>query len=46
MHTLYKQFCDKINKLHTKSMNDKKIVNDKYNDLVKVYEEYMKNKKK
>ena len=26
-------------------MNDNKIDNDKYNDLVKVYEDYRKNKK-
>ena len=26
-------------------MNDNKIDNDDYNELIKVYEEYMKNKK-
>ena len=44
MYILSKQFSDKFNKLYTKSMNDK-IDNDEYNELVKVYEEYKKNKK-
>ena len=45
MHILAKQFSDKFNKLYTKSMNDNKIDNDEYNELVKVYEDYKKNKK-
>ena len=45
MYFLSKQFSDKFNKLYTKSMNDNKIDNDEYNELVKVYEEYKKNKK-
>ena len=45
MYILSKQFSDKFNKLHTKSMKDNKIDNDEYNELVKVYEEYKKNKK-
>ena len=45
MYILSKQFSDKFNKLYTKSLNDNKINNDEYNELVKVYEEYMKNKK-
>ena len=44
MYILNKQFCDKFNKLYTKSMNDNKIDNDEYKELVKVYEEYKKNK--
>ena len=45
MYILSKQFSDKFNKLYTKSMNDNKIDNDEYNELVKVYEDYKKNKK-
>ena len=45
MYILSKQFSDKFNKLYTKSMKDNKIDNDEYNELVKVYEEYKKNKK-
>ena len=45
MYILSKQFSDKFNRLYTKSMNDNKIDNDEYNELVKVYEEYKKNKK-
>ena len=45
MYILAKQFSDKFNKLYTKSMNDNKIDNDEYNELVKVYEDYKKNKK-
>ena len=45
MYILSKQFCDKFKKLYTKSMNDNKIDNDEYNELVKVYEENKKNKK-
>ena len=45
MYILSKQFSDKFNKLYTKSMNDIKIDNDEYNELLKVYEEYKKNRK-
>ena len=45
MYILSKQLSDKFNKVYTKSMNDNKIDNDEYNELVKVYEEYKKNKK-
>ena len=45
MYILAKQLSDKFNKLYTKSMNDNKIDNDEYNELVKVYEDYKKNKK-
>ena len=45
MYILSKQFTDKINKLYTKSMNDNKIDNDEYNEFVKVYEDYKRNKK-
>ena len=43
MYILSKQFSDKFNKLYTKSMNNNKIDNDEYNELVKVYEDYKKN---
>ena len=46
MYILSKQFSDKFNKLNTKSMNDNKIDNDEYNEFVKFYEDYKKNKKK
>ena len=39
MYILSKQFSDKFNKLYTKSMNDKLIDTDEYNELVKAYEE-------
>ena len=45
MYILSKQLSDKFIKLYTKSMNDNEIYNDEYNELVKVYEEYKKNKK-
>ena len=45
MYILSKQFSVKFNKLYTKSMKDNKIDNDEYNELVKVNEEYKKNKK-
>ena len=45
MYILSKQFSDKFNRLYTKSMNDNKIDNDEYNELVKVYEDCKKNKK-
>ena len=45
MYILSKQFSDKLNKLYTKLMNDNKIDNDEYNELVEVYEKYKKNKK-
>ena len=45
MYILSNQFSDNFNRLYTKSMNDNKIDHDEYNELVKVYEEYKKNKK-
>ena len=45
MYILSKQFSDKFNKLYIKSMNDNKIDNDEYNEFVKLYEDYQKNKK-
>ena len=45
MYILGKPFNDKFNKLYTKSMIDTKIVNDEYNELVKVCEEFKMNKK-
>ena len=45
MYILSKQFRDKFNKLYTKSMKDNKIDNDEYNELIKVYEEYKKNRR-
>ena len=45
MYILSKQFTDKFNKLDTLSMNDNKIDNDEYNEFVKLYEDYKKNKK-
>ena len=45
MYFLSKQFSDTFNKLYTKSMNGTKKYNDEYNELLKVYEEYEKNKK-
>ena len=45
MYILGKQFSDKLNKLYTKSMNDNKINNDEYNELVKVYEDNKKNRR-
>ena len=39
MCILSKQFSDKFNRQYTKSMNDNKIDNDEYNELVKVYED-------
>ena len=45
IYILSKQFSDKCNKLYTKTMNDNKIDNDEYNELVKVYEEYKKNRR-
>ena len=45
MYILSKQFSEKFNRLYTKAMNDNKIDNDEYNELVKVYDDYKKNKK-
>ena len=45
MYILSKQFSDKFNKLYTKSMKDSKIYNDEYNETVKLYEDYKRNKK-
>ena len=44
MYILSKQFSDKFNKLYTESMNDNKIDNDEYNEFVKLYDDYKKNK--
>ena len=44
MYFLSKQFSDKFNRQSTKSVNDNKIDNYEYNELVKIYEEYKKNK--
>ena len=45
MYILSKQFSDKFNRLYTKSMNNNKIDNDEYNELVKVYKDYKRKKK-
>ena len=45
MYILSKQFSEKFDKLNTKSMNDNKIDNDEYNELVMVYEEYKRNRR-
>ena len=46
MYVLSKQVGDvKFNRLYTKSMKDNKIDKDEYNELVKVYEDYKRNKK-
>ena len=45
LYVLSKQYSDKFNKVRIKSGNDNKIDNDEYDELVKVYEEYKKNKK-
>ena len=45
MYILKNQLSDKFNILYNKSMKYNKIDNDEYNELVKVYEEYKKNKK-
>ena len=39
MYILNKQVSDKFNRRYTKLMNDNKIDNDEYNELVKVYED-------
>ena len=40
MYILSRQFSVKFKRLYTKSVNDNKIDNDDYNELVKVYEDY------
>ena len=45
MYFLSKQFSEKFKRLYSKSLNDNKIYNDEYTELVKVYEEYKKSKK-
>ena len=45
MYFLSKQFSDKCTELYINLMNDNKRDNCEYNELVKVYEEYKKNKK-
>ena len=44
MYIISKHFSDMCNKVYTKSMNDNKIDNNGYIELIKVYEEH-KNKK-
>ena len=46
MYILNKLFSHQNNKLYTKSMNDNKIDNDEYIELVRVYEEYRNKKNK
>ena len=45
MYILSKHLSNKFNKLYNKSMNDNKLDNDEYNELVKVHEEYKKNRR-
>ena len=45
MYILSKQCSDKFNRPYTKSVNDNKIENCEYNELVKVYEDYKKNRR-
>ena len=45
IYILSKQFSDKFNKLNAKSMNDNKIDNDEFNESVKVYEVYKRNRR-
>ena len=45
MYNLSKQFSEKFNQLYNKSTNNNKIDNDEYNELVKSYDDYRKNKK-
>ena len=40
MYISGKQFSDKFAKLYIRSMNDNKVDNDEYNELLKVYEDY------
>ena len=46
MYILSKKFSDKFNKVYNISKKDNKIDEDEYNELVKIYEEYKKDKKK
>ena len=46
MYILSKQFSDTFNELYLKSIKYNEIDNDEYNELVKVFEYYKKNKKK
>ena len=45
MHILSKQFSAEFSRLYTKSMNDNKIVNDEYNELVKVMKNIRRTRK-
>ena len=45
MYIISKQFREKFKKLDTKSMIDIKKDNEEYNGLVKVLEEYKRDKK-
>ena len=44
-YILSKKFSDKFNKVYNISMKDNKIDEEEYNELVKIYEEYKKDKK-
>ena len=46
MYISSKQFSDRFNKLYTKTMNDNKTDIDEYNELVKVYEEFKRNRRR
>ena len=45
MYNLSKESSDKFNKLYTKSMKVNKLDYDEFNELVKAYEDYKRNKK-
>ena len=45
MYTLSKQFSDKFNEQYVTSIKHNEIDNDEYNKLVKVYEDYERNRK-
>ena len=45
MYLLAKQFSDKFKKLYFKSLKDNEINKYAYIELVKVYEDYKKNKR-
>ena len=44
MYFLAKQFSDKFIKLYLRSIKNNEIDNDEKNELVKVYEDYTRNK--
>ena len=45
LYILSKQSSGRFSRLYSKSMNDNKKDNDEYKEIVKVYEDYKKNKK-